>query len=240
MARRPGLVARAAQGERELRLAGETRPAGMVDGIVALGEQAGDARRIEPVDGDQFAEEAVGGDGEAAVAQRHRHAAQSVGKFEMVALQLRQQVGIGLDRLADASEPMQQQRRHRLRMLVGGDRLGVAEIAERGLVVAERRRAEAHLVAQRDVSGVELGGDPVVFERRAGLRGCAGRTAPAARAPRPISASARRGRAATAARPIGRARSPAADPRRASPSRFLRLRRHDARCRNMAARASSS
>ena len=89
VARRPRHILRAAQRLGQLRLAGELGPAGMVDGIVAFGQQAGDAGGVEPIDRNQFAEEAVGGDGEAAVAQHHRHAAQRVRDLEVVALQLR-------------------------------------------------------------------------------------------------------------------------------------------------------
>ena len=101
---------------------------------------------------------------------------------------------------------MQQQARHRLRVLVGGDGIRVSENAERSLIVAERQGAEAHLMAETEVLGIEFGGDRVMFERRLGLEAAQiGLRQQGARLDR-LAAIARPVRAAAAARPTGRAR----------------------------------
>ncbi len=138
----------------------------MVDGIVALGEQAGDAQRIEPIDADEFAQDAIGGQRQSGVAKRHREAAQGVRRLEMIALHFAEQFGIDLDRFAGAAEAMQQQPLHRLRMLVRRVGLGVLEDLQRRFVIRHRGGAEPHLMADADILRVEFMRAPVVLQRR--------------------------------------------------------------------------
>ena len=90
------------------RLAGELGPAGMVDGIVALGDVAGDAKRVEPIETDELAEDPVRGErrpaSRNAAPSRAGRAATPGGRVSSCRTSPSRPL-----RLAEPAQPMQQQ-----------------------------------------------------------------------------------------------------------------------------------
>ena len=160
------LLRMAHQRPSQIGLMGVARPFMEIDRIVALDQRARDADRIAAIGAEQVVHVTLGGQRGAGVAQQHRRAAKDMRGLRTVRLHLCDKFAIGLDRLAEPSEPMQQERRHARRMGFRRDRERLEISRQRAFIVAHGDGAQAHLMQDRQTFGIERQRRAVVFERR--------------------------------------------------------------------------